>query len=89
RADSTKDGTDGQTGIFAATNAKKVYIWDPNEVYPSECSTASYNLTLADELGIEETITTPVIADWTNACQNAVMTNISTDASKVEYELYI
>ena len=35
RADSTKDGTDGQTGILASTDAsKKFYLWTPYRSLP-------------------------------------------------------
>ena len=90
RADSTKDGTDEQTPILVAGDAsKKFYLWYPTEVYPEQCSADSYNLTLTDEIGIQENLTTPVIAEWTQECQDAMMTDISQDQDKVVYQLYI
>ena len=40
-------------------------------------------------MGIQENLTTPVIAEWTEDCQNALMVDISNDQDKVVYELYI
>ena len=89
RADSTKDTTDGQVGIIMNTDDTLLYIWSSTQSYPENCSTDSYNFTVTDELGIEETVSTPLIAKFDSSCVAAVMQNQSSDPNKVEFNLGI
>ena len=87
RADSTRDTTNGQVGVLIDPGDNLLYIWSSTQSYPENCSTDSYTFTVSDELGIEETINTPTIAQFDSSCVAAVMQNQSSDPNKVEFNL--
>ena len=56
------------------------FLYSPSEEYPSICQTTSY--TSGD-------YTSPLVANPTQECSEAMITNVSEDSTKIKYEFYI
>ena len=63
-----------------------LYIWSSTQSY-QKLHNRFLHFTVSDELGIEETINTPIIAQFDSSCVAAVMRNQSSDPNKVEFNL--
>ena len=69
---------------FLSQNSYNIYFYSPSETYPSACTTRQYNFVISGE-----TLNTPLLAEPTELCFQAMVTNTSSDSSKLKYEYYM
>jgi hypothetical protein len=69
---------------FLSQNSYNIYYYSPSQTYPSGCTTRQYSFVVSGEL-----IDTPLLAEPTPGCFMEMVTNTSSDSSKLKYEYYM